>query len=189
MQIEVQHHRHVVLASGRKRTPNAAWHLRSISKVGLGRPKPRSRVLPSPFMPTRLASSPALSGSCQKRRYFGFPDVAPAFPFPAGTDCFALPMWPSRRPSGTPPVPQRAMQPLSISEMGREPKNQKARASSGPSCQFERTIRPFRLSACSAHPFAQRIPESDTFEVPSVPAAWPIGRVRSLGSSALPKYA
>ena len=40
----------------------------------MGRPKPRSRVLPSPFMPTRSTSSPTFSGAFQKMRYLGFPD-------------------------------------------------------------------------------------------------------------------
>ena len=34
--------------------------------------------MPSPFMPTRSASSPAFSGELQKMRYFGFSDVAGA---------------------------------------------------------------------------------------------------------------
>jgi hypothetical protein len=42
----------------------------------MGRPKPRSRVLPSPFMPTLSASSVAFSGKYQKMRYFGLSDVA-----------------------------------------------------------------------------------------------------------------
>src|SRR5579883_1225241 len=56
----------------------------SSSKVALGRPKPRIRVLPSPFMPTRLASSPALSGELQKSRYLGSSDVAGALLFAGG---------------------------------------------------------------------------------------------------------
>ena len=48
----------------------------------MGRPKPNSRVLPSPFLPTRSASSPALSGELQKMRYLGLSAVA-------GASCFA----------------------------------------------------------------------------------------------------
>src|SRR5208282_5436022 len=50
---------------------------------------PRSRDLPSPFMPTRSASSPAFSGECQKMRYFGFSDLAgaPRFAGAAGLLC------------------------------------------------------------------------------------------------------
>ena len=78
VEIELQHHCHVVLVRRGECDPNEAGHvlLKFISRDGQA--ESQNRVLPSPFMPIRAANSPAFSGAFQKMRYFGSFDAAGA---------------------------------------------------------------------------------------------------------------